>query len=980
MKKLLKKEKNNIKKYLDELKKEYNVITIKEQIFCLLFYKFLSEKEVKWLEEELDKEEWDLFEFHKSQKIVNKVQNELGYVIKPDDLFFNWKRKINEGNFNIHVLNDSIAHFYELLSDKARNNFEGIFDEVLGMSFNKQIDVQTIIDLINILSTPDFNMVVEKNEILYIFDYLIEYFSSINASEMNLNYTPREVSEVIAQILVYDLKEKKSYSVYDPTVGSASSLLAVGECMETKKEDVEIQYFGQEINNFSYNLARMNLIINKIEYKNFNINHANTLEEDWPLEKNRSEKLPLKFDAIIANPPYSISWKNNQRESDTRWKEYGLPPKSKADYAFLLHSLYHLDENGRMAIVLPHGILFRGSQEKNIRQTLIEKFQIEAIVGLPVNLFYNTAIPLCLLFLKKKRKQSDILFIDASKEFTRIKNKNYLSKVEINKIVDTVTKKKEIESYSKVVTLDTIRENNYNLNISNYIDPYGVLKIIEEENFEYINQLEGRKKYIEAIFVAIKYKKLFKNLEMDNFVSELLNEDNILIQNQGRIRRKNAPDLAWARTFLRTNNIIENKKKGYWTLTPQGEEIDSIYFDNKYYSNRFDSIDSILLERLRVYDKEKEVYDIRFSEKEYLNEASLINKSILIGENGAGKTSILRAINQIYLVLSKNQEINVKINTSDLDYSDYRLNYSIGKDNYYVKIIKENSQVKIICKKNKLKVPFSHLVFPKKLLAISNIVNDGFMFSSNDFYKYLGSRSSANGSFKGELEKNTILYYKNIIEVKRKKYLMKVINSLNISDIFLKENILFISRNEENFQFDFLSSGEKNYLNIFMAIISEADSSNVILIDEPESSLHPKWQMDFLTDLTKLCEQMGIMCHIIIATHSHFLISDLNPENSYLIHCYKENNNKITEFIKRNTYGWSAENVLYNIFGMRTTRNSYFLKDMSKLIKIVENQSTDFQELKNTITKLQKYTLSDDDPLNDVIKIGEDYYFDNKKD
>ncbi|MFI3805606.1 N-6 DNA methylase [Vagococcus fluvialis] len=145
---------------------------------------------------------------------------------------------------------------------------------------------------------------------------------------MNLNYTPREVSEVIAQILAYDLKEKKSYSVYDPTVGSASSLLVVGECMETKKEDVEIQYFGQEINKFSYNLARMNLIINKVEYKNFNINHANTLEEDWPLEKNRSEKLPLKFDAIIANPPYSNSWKNNQRESYS-WKEIENQPKSE---------------------------------------------------------------------------------------------------------------------------------------------------------------------------------------------------------------------------------------------------------------------------------------------------------------------------------------------------------------------------------------------------------------------------------------------------------------------------------------------------------------------------------------------------------------------------------------------------------------------------------------------------------------------------
>ena len=255
-------------------------------------------------------------------------------------------------------------------------------------------------------------------------------------------------------------------------MGSGSLLLTVGQELP---ENTPIKYFGQELNTTTYNLARMNLMMHNVSYNNMMLSNADTLETDWP--DGPDEKgidHPRTFDAVTANPPYSAKWNNNETKlKDPRFSDYGkLAPASKADYAFILHIIYHLNENGTMAIVLPHGVLFRGAAEGKIRQTLIEKNYLDTVIGLPANLFYGTSIPTIILVLKKNRTTKDILFIDASKEFEKGKNQNNLKDEHIDKIVNTFKERKDIDKYAHVASIEEIRENDFNLNIPRYVDTF----------------------------------------------------------------------------------------------------------------------------------------------------------------------------------------------------------------------------------------------------------------------------------------------------------------------------------------------------------------------------------------------------------------------------------------------------------------------------------------------------------------------------
>ncbi|WP_321388244.1 type I restriction-modification system subunit M [uncultured Enterococcus sp.] len=974
---------------LNKTRGQISLTTYKDYFFGILFYKYLSERATRWLNSVLRSETWESVYSQDSVKALEYMKRNIGYAIQPNDFFADWKKAIDKDCFNIGLMTDTFDHFSQQIAFESKKGFEGIFDEMRfdsgNLGFNAQARASVMILMIELLSTPEFDLSGNNDIVSDIYEYLVTQFTTVLASDMGQYHTPKEISEAIARILTFGREDKESFSIYDPVVGSGSLLLTTASYMDNAHKRGMIKYFGQEKVATPYRLAKMNLMIHGVEYNDININHADTLKSDWPDGVIEGKDSPRMFDAIMANPPYSAHWNSEGREDDPRWSEYGVSPKAKADYAFLLHGLYHLEDDGRMAIVLPHGVLFRGAAEGRIRKALIDKHQIEAVIGLPDRLFLNTAIPVCIIVLKKHRIESDILFVDASKEFKENKKQNQLRPEDIDKIVETVMNKEKKENYSYVATLDEIKENNYSLNIRNYVDIYGFAKIVSEANFEYIRELEGSNKYIEAVFVAIMYKKLHKNLEIEEFVAELLEEEKLsqeqydsdTVSNRSKLGNK----LTWARSFLKNNNIIDNQKQGYWTLTKQGEKINSIYFDNKYFNDRFDSIDSFVFETLQVFNEDRKVYDIKFEQNQICFNDGLITKSILIGENGAGKSSILRAVSQVYLVLSKNQEVDVRINLKDLDHTKYDLKYRIGLDRFHVQLIKEKSNIKITCKKNNYEIPFSHLVFPKKMLAISTIVNDTYMFSSNDYYKYLGTRSSANSSFKGELDKSIGRYFSKITSKDREEYLTDVLKSLNISKLFIKDDQLFAKRNEASINFEYLSSGEKNYLNIFMAIISKADTSNLILIDEPESSLHPSWQVKFLSELERLLKKMGVISHVIIATHSHFLISDLSPENAYIIHCSKNKKHEnVTQFIENDTYGWSAENVLYNIFGMRTTRNTYFLKDMDTMMTLVESQTEDMEQLESIIAKLSKYTLTKEDPLISLIEIAKDYYNEHKED
>ena len=293
------------------------------------------------------------------------------------------------------------------------------------------------------------------------YEYLIGQFASGAGKKAGEFYTPQEVSKVLAKIVTTGKTKLKS--VYDPTCGSGSLLLRV-----SKEVEEVTNFFGQELNRTTYNLARMNMILHDIHYRKFDIKQEDTLEN--PQHKDQ------QFEAIVANPPFSAQWSANPIfTSDDRFSQYGkLAPKSKADYAFVQHMIHHLGDNGTMAIVLPHGVLFRGAAEGHIRQYLIEdRNYLDAVIGLPANVFYGTGIPTCILVFKKCKENPDnILFIDASRHFEKVKTQNHLRTEDIDKIIDTYRNRKAIEKYSYVADLKEVAENDYNLNIPRYVDTF----------------------------------------------------------------------------------------------------------------------------------------------------------------------------------------------------------------------------------------------------------------------------------------------------------------------------------------------------------------------------------------------------------------------------------------------------------------------------------------------------------------------------
>lgn len=493
---------------LNETRGQIGLTAYKDYIFGILFYKYLSEKAAKWLTGVLRGETWESVYEQDSARALDYMKKNLGYGIQPGDFFNDWKRAIDEDRFNIGMMTETFGHFNQQIALEAKGDFEGIFD---GMHFdsadlgaNAQARASVMISMIGLLSNEVFDLSNEDDTISDIYEYLVAQFATVLASDMGQYYTPKEISQVMAQILTAGREDSETFSIYDPTVGSGSLLLTTASYMKNSNHRGMVKYFGQEKDATPYRLSRMNLMMHGIEYNDISINHADTLESDWPDGVVDGKDSPRMFDAVMANPPYSAHWNNKDREDDPRWREYGIAPKTKADYAFLLHCLYHLEENGRMAIILPHGVLFRGAAEGRIRKALIQKHQIETIIGFPDKLFLNTSIPVCVLILRKHRMDSDILFVDASKEFEKLKKQNHLRPEDVEKIVDTAIHRKEIDKYSHLATLEEIKENEYNLNIPRYVDtfeeeePIDVIEVSKE-----IKQLNSEIKQSESDLLAM---------------------------------------------------------------------------------------------------------------------------------------------------------------------------------------------------------------------------------------------------------------------------------------------------------------------------------------------------------------------------------------------------------------------------------------------------------------------------------------------
>lgn len=448
----------------------------KDFILGFIFYKYLSEKEVAFFRKErltdadIEKVTED------DVKYAAHVRENLGYFIAYENLFSTW---LNKGNdFDISNVRDALSAYDRNIDDVYRKVFEKIFNTLqTGLSKlgeTSQAQTKAVKSLLKLIRKIPMDGKQDYDILGFIYEYLISMFAANAGKKAGEFYTPHEVSVLMSEIIAEHLKNRNQIKIYDPTSGSGSLLINIGNSVAKFIEgENKIDYYAQELKENTYNLTRMNLVMRGISPANINVRNGDTLEDDWPFfedtDKDKTYKL-IRVDAVVSNPPYSQKWDPSNKEFDARYKNYGIAPKSKADYAFLLHDLYHLEDDGIMTIVLPHGVLFRGGDEGKIRENLIEKNNIDTIIGLPANIFFGTSIPTIILVLKRKRSTSDVLIIDASKGFEKIGKNNKLRACDIKKIADTVKNRETIENYSALVSKKTIRENDYNLNIPRYVN------------------------------------------------------------------------------------------------------------------------------------------------------------------------------------------------------------------------------------------------------------------------------------------------------------------------------------------------------------------------------------------------------------------------------------------------------------------------------------------------------------------------------
>lgn len=448
----------------------------KDYILGFIFYKFLSDYELQYLKNN----EWtgeDIRQYlnEETPETVDDVKRNIGYFIPYSDLFSTWIAP--DSNFTVADVRDALNRFSRNINPAHQKVYKGIFDTLqnglgkLGESTGAQTKaINNLLQLIKDIPTDGS----EDYDVLgFIYEYLISNFAANAGKKAGEFYTPHEVALMMSEIVAHHLRDRDNITIYDPTSGSGSLLLNIGRSVGKHLPKDKIIYYAQELKEATYNLTRMNLVMRGIHPDNIFVRNGDTLEEDWPYfdeSDPNSTYNPLYCDAVVSNPPYSQEWSPKEESSaDPRYSKYGVAPKGTADYAFLLHDLFHVKPDGIMTIVLPHGVLFRGGSEETIRKNLIEKNNIDAIIGLPANIFFGTGIPTIVMVLRQKRDRDDILFVDASKGFAKTGTTNQLRARDIRKIVDAVTQRKEIPNFSRNVSRELIRENDYNLNIPRYV-------------------------------------------------------------------------------------------------------------------------------------------------------------------------------------------------------------------------------------------------------------------------------------------------------------------------------------------------------------------------------------------------------------------------------------------------------------------------------------------------------------------------------
>ena len=475
---------NKIWSSANKMRSKIDANEYKDYILGLIFYKFLSDNEVNYLKTE---HEWTddylpyLVEDYSNadmEKLIGDCKDHIGYFIEYKYLFSTWLKP--DVSFSVSDLSAALNRFDALISDKYKGVYEKIFITLqAGLSKlgeNPSAQTKALKGIIKDIKDIPTDSKQDYDVLGYVYEYLIGNFAANAGKKAGEFYTPHEVAILMSEIVAEHHKTKDNIEIYDPTSGSGSLLLTIGKSVGRHIEDKNhVKYYAQELKENTYNLTRMNLVMRGISPSNIDTRCADSLGEDWPISKTGVDAgKALRVDAVVSNPPYSQHWDPTDAEYDYRFKEYGVAPKSKADYAFLLHELYHLKPDGIMTIVLPHGVLFRGNpddeSEGQIRKQLIEKNNIDAIIGLPANIFFGTGIPTLVMVLKQHRDNDDVLIIDASKGFVKDGKQNKLRASDVKRIADTWRERKTIPGFSRTVSRDEIRENGYNLNIPRYVD------------------------------------------------------------------------------------------------------------------------------------------------------------------------------------------------------------------------------------------------------------------------------------------------------------------------------------------------------------------------------------------------------------------------------------------------------------------------------------------------------------------------------
>ena len=485
-------------KIANTLRGKMDADEFRDYILGFIFYKYLSEKMELYANDILKEDKIKYLDISedtaKGQEYLEAIKEEslekLGYFLKPSELFGQVAKRgngngKNESKFIIEDIQKILINIQNsTMGTASEEDFDHLFEDMdlnstkLGRTAEQRNEV--IAKVLAHLDKIDFQLEQSKIDVLGdAYEYLIGQFASGAGKKAGEFYTPQQASKILARIVT--LGKTRIKSAYDPTCGSGSLILRLGRICDVLK------FYGQERNRTTYNLCRMNMILHDVHHTRFDIKLEDTLEHP------QHDKLDAE--AVVANPPFSAKWSASLLfMTDDRFSEYGkLAPSSKADFAFIQHMLYHLAENGVMAVVMPHGVLFRGAAEGHIRKYLIEeKNYLDAVIGLPANIFYGTSIPTCILVFKKcKEHPDDILFIDASQHFEKVKTQNYLRDEDVDRIVDTYEKRITIDKYSYIASLDEVRENDFNLNIPRYVDTF------EEEETVDISTVASELKVLE---------------------------------------------------------------------------------------------------------------------------------------------------------------------------------------------------------------------------------------------------------------------------------------------------------------------------------------------------------------------------------------------------------------------------------------------------------------------------------------------------